>query len=112
MRGETETAEALVREGPADHPRLNVLRGQLALHAGQSRQAVSYFRAALDKEPEDRDAIQGLGLALRRLADPQAKQYLDIAARRDLLARTIRESVVTIVPTPDSSSSSARCASR
>ena len=99
-RGETETAEALVREGPADHPRLNVLRGQLALHSGQSRQAVSCFRAALDKDPEDRDAIQGLGLALRRLDDPQAKQYLDLAARRDLLARTIRESVVSINSDP------------
>jgi tetratricopeptide (TPR) repeat protein len=99
-RGETETAEALVREGPADHLRLNVLRGQFALHAGQSRQAVTCFRAALDKEPEDRDAIQGVGLALRRLADPQAKRYLDIVARRDLLARTIRESVVTISSDP------------
>jgi tetratricopeptide (TPR) repeat protein len=95
-RGETETAEALVREGPADHARLNVLRGQLALHAGQSRQSVSYFQAAMRKEPEDRDAIQGLGLAFRRLADPQAQQHLDLAARHDLLTRTIKESVTTI----------------
>jgi tetratricopeptide (TPR) repeat protein len=95
-RGEPERAEALVREGPADHARLNVLRGQLAMHARQSRQAVSYFQAAMSKEPEDRDAIQGLGLALRRLADPQAQQYLDLAAKHDLLTRTIKESVVTI----------------
>jgi tetratricopeptide (TPR) repeat protein len=99
-RGEIEKGEALVREEPADHVRLNVLRGQLALHAGQSRQAVSFFRAALDKEPENRDAIQGLGLALRRLADPEAKQYLDLAARHDLLTRTIKDSVTTIHSDP------------
>jgi tetratricopeptide (TPR) repeat protein len=99
-RGEIETAEVLVREGPGDHARLNVLRGQLALHAGKTRHAVSFFRAALGKEPEDRDALQGLGLAIRNLADPEANKYLDIAARHDLLRRTIRDSVTTIKTDP------------
>jgi tetratricopeptide (TPR) repeat protein len=99
-RGEIEAAEILAREGPADHARLNVLRGQLALHAGQTRNAVAFFQAALRKESEDRDALQGLGLAMQTLADPQASKYLDLAARHDVLRRTIRDSVTTFHSDP------------
>jgi tetratricopeptide (TPR) repeat protein len=99
-RGEIETAEALARAGPADHARLCVLRGQLALHGSDSRQAATYFRDALRLDPEDRDAIQGLGLALRSLGDPLAKELLDASSRLDQLKRTIQDSVTTIQTDP------------
>jgi tetratricopeptide (TPR) repeat protein len=84
-----DTANRLVQDGPADNPRLNSLRGRLAMQDGDTRGASAYFRAALDKDPRDRDAIHGLGVALQRVGDPQAKQYLQIAARYDELKREI-----------------------
>ena len=71
-------------------------RGRLAMHAGDLRRAADYFRAALSKEPADRDAIHGLGVALKRLGDPQSKQFLQLADRYDQLKRTLKESVVTL----------------
>lgn len=99
-RGDPETAEALAREGPADHARLRSLRGQLALHRSDPRQAAHDFREALHLDPGDRDAIQGLGVALQILGDPEAKTFLAAAARIDLLKRTIRDSVTTIQTDP------------
>ena len=58
------------------------------------------FREALRLDPEDRDANQGLGLALRSLGDPEAKELLDAASRIDLLKRTIQDSVTTIQTDP------------
>jgi tetratricopeptide (TPR) repeat protein len=88
-RADFDAANRLVREGPADHARLNSLRGRLAMQAGDTHAASAYFRAALGTEPRDRDAIQGLGVALQRVGDPQAKEYLQIAARYDQLKREI-----------------------
>ena len=88
-RVDFDAANRLVQDGPADHPRLNCLRGRLAMQAGDTRAASAYFRAALDKEPRDRDAIHGLGVALQRVGDPQAKEYLQIASRYDHLKREI-----------------------
>jgi tetratricopeptide (TPR) repeat protein len=99
-RGDFDAAEKLALEGPADHARLNSLRGRLALQAGDSRQAVAHFRAALRQDPRDRDVIQGLGAVLQRLGDPEAKEFLQVAARHDRLKRTIVESVVTIETDP------------
>ena len=55
-RGEIAAAVALARDGPADHARLNVFRGRLALQGNDARQAATYFRAALHQDREDRDA--------------------------------------------------------
>jgi hypothetical protein len=41
------------------------------------------------QDPDDRDANQGLGAALQRLGDPEAKKYQQIAARRDQYKRII-----------------------
>jgi tetratricopeptide (TPR) repeat protein len=95
-RGDVEAAEKLVRLGPADHVRLNALRGRLSLQAGNPDQAAGYFRAALRQDPEDRDSIQGLGVALRKLRDPKGEELLRIAFVHDQLKRTIQESVTTI----------------
>ncbi len=51
-KGEIADAAKLARPGPADHERLNVLRGDLAQAAGEYRAAADYFRAALRQEPE------------------------------------------------------------
>jgi len=95
-RGEIEAAEALARDGPADHMGLNILRGRLALPRNDLREAAEYFRAARRQDPEDRDATQGLGVALQSLGDPQSRELLQFAARYDRLKRTIKDSVVTI----------------
>jgi tetratricopeptide (TPR) repeat protein len=98
--GAIERARSLVRQGPADHPRLNVLRGQLALFAGDATQAAAHYREALAGDPEDRDALQGLGLALRRLGDPEAERFLRAASRHDQLKRAIQDSVSTLRTDP------------
>jgi tetratricopeptide (TPR) repeat protein len=98
-RGEIDTARKLERDGPSDHLRRNVLRGQLAVPSDAAL-AADYYRAALRRDPEDRDAIHGLGVALRKLGSPQAEKYLDLAARHDELRRTIQKSVSAIETDP------------
>jgi tetratricopeptide (TPR) repeat protein len=84
-----DRASTLARDGPAAHARLNSLCGRLAMQAGDTEAAANYFRAALDKEPGDRDAIHGLGVALLRIDDPRAKHFLELAAEHDHLKREI-----------------------
>jgi tetratricopeptide (TPR) repeat protein len=93
-RGEITAAEELLRTGPRDHARLNFFRGSLAFN--DARKAATFFRAALREEPENRDAINALGVTLRRLGDPEAGKLLELASRRDKLKRTILGSVTTI----------------
>jgi tetratricopeptide (TPR) repeat protein len=96
-RGNVDQAEALVKEGPPDHVRLNVIRGRLqAGYHKNPRQAAEFFRAAVQKGPEDRDAIHGLGYALERLGDPDGKEFIRIASLHDALSRKIKDSVATI----------------
>jgi tetratricopeptide (TPR) repeat protein len=94
-RGEIEVAQKLAQDGPSEHLRLNVCRGKLAFPSDASK-AAAYYRSALRQDPEDRDALHGLGVALRKLGDPKAVEYLDLAARHDKLRRTIQDSVTTI----------------
>jgi tetratricopeptide (TPR) repeat protein len=98
-RGEIETARKLARDGPPDHLRLNAYRGQLAL-PGDPSLAAAYYRSALRQDPDDRHALQGLGVSLRKLGDPKASEYLDLAGRHDKLRRTIQNSVSTIHTDP------------
>jgi tetratricopeptide (TPR) repeat protein len=98
--GEFDAAHALTRDGPADHVRLNVIRGLVALNSGDTRKSADYFRAALRRDPQDRDATHGLGFALRLLGDPQGKELTDTALRYDDLKRAIVLSVKTIDTDP------------
>jgi tetratricopeptide (TPR) repeat protein len=100
-RGQIEAAEELVRHSPEGHAGLDLLRGEFALHDSDPRQAEMCFRAALRSDPDARDALRGLGMALRKLADPKAGEYLDLASRYDRLKRTIIDSVTTIRTDPD-----------
>ncbi len=66
------------------------------MHENDPRRAAAAFRAALRRDPADRDAIHGLGVALRHLGDPQFQGFLQTAARHDQLKRSIKDSVTTI----------------
>ncbi|HZW29063.1 MAG TPA: tetratricopeptide repeat protein [Isosphaeraceae bacterium] len=99
-RGQIGVAAELARGGPAEHTQLNVCRGRLALQGPDPRQAAAFFRAALRQDPEDRDALQGLGLALRKLGDARAEQYLRLAFRQDDLKRTLQGATTTLQSDP------------
>jgi tetratricopeptide (TPR) repeat protein len=89
-RGDVPAAVALLAEGPADHPDLARLRGRLALARRQGAEAVRHFRVALAAEPDDRDALSGLGAALRMVGDDAAAEPVLKAARDlDLLSSLV-----------------------
>lgn len=85
-RGDLARAEAMLSGGPADHPGLARLRGQLALRRRQGEAAARAFRVAVDADPTDRLALHGLGTALSMLGRPdEARPYLEAARRHDHL---------------------------
>ena len=88
-RGDFPAADQLAREGPAANPRLDVLRGRLALLLLDPRQAVVYLRGVLRQEPSNRDALQSLAVALRKLDDPEADTHFQTLSRHDRLKRII-----------------------
>jgi tetratricopeptide (TPR) repeat protein len=94
-KGEIDAAQVLVRDGPADHVRLNVIRGRLALTTKNAATAADYFRAALRQDPEDHDSIAGLGRALRLMGDPQAREFTEAALRYESFRRALQESSTT-----------------
>jgi Flp pilus assembly protein TadD len=71
-RGNDRVAEAILAEGPADHPELARLRGQFALAHGNAPAAVRHFRAAYAALPDNRDTVFGLGTALALVGDHAA----------------------------------------
>lgn len=85
-RGDRAAAESLTSGGPADHPVLARLRGRLAQLRGDGPAAVRHFRAAVASDPEDRDALFGLGQALAAAGDREAaRPYVLAAHRHDVL---------------------------
>lgn len=85
-RGDFTASDALLAGGPADHPGLARLRGQLALRNRDSKEAARQFRIALAADPIDRVALQGLGTALGSLGHAdEARGYLEAARRHDVL---------------------------
>jgi predicted Zn-dependent protease len=85
-RGDFVAAESLLAEGPADHPALASLRGQLALRRHDGAAAVRHFRLALAADPLDHGALSGLGTALRSVGQPDAaRPYLEAAQRHEQL---------------------------
>lgn len=85
-RGSLDEAGKLLDGGPADHPVLARLRGQLALRRHDGEAAVRAFRVAADADPTDRLAIHGLGTALAMLGrTEEARLYLESARRHDRL---------------------------
>ena len=89
-RGNVQAAACLVLGGGhAENGSLDDIRGLMALKAGDPERAADAFRAALQRDPTDRDAIHGLGMALRQLDDPRADEYLHRTTVHDRLKRLI-----------------------
>jgi tetratricopeptide (TPR) repeat protein len=83
-RGDFAAAASLLGDGPDDHPKLALLRGQLALRRRDGHAAVHHFRIALAKGPVDRAALAGLGTALRLVDKPEeARRHLHAAQLHD-----------------------------
>lgn len=78
---------ALLAEGPTAHAELARLRGRLAQARREPAAALAHYRAANAADPEDRDALFGLGQALRASGDIKgAEAPLEAAKRLDELA--------------------------
>jgi len=82
---------ALLAEGPTAHAELARLRGRLAQARRDPAAALAHYRAACAVDPDDRDALFGLGQALRALGDtPSAEAPLAAAKRLDELAGLVQ----------------------
>jgi tetratricopeptide (TPR) repeat protein len=94
-RGELAKASRLLSEGPAEHPRLALLRGQLALARKDPKEAVRCYRIAVEHDPVNRDAAYGLAQALRlggddEEADRQAQRVEHLKSLGTLLEEASR----------------------
>lgn len=84
--GDDDRAVSFLGREDGTAPALDRLRGRRALEAGDTREAERHFRSALRDEPDDRDALFGLGQALRVSGDPTAaRPFLDAVGARDRL---------------------------
>jgi tetratricopeptide (TPR) repeat protein len=99
-QGAIDAAQDLARAGPADHSRLNAVRGRLALINKNAAGAVDYFWAALRDNPEDHESIRALGLALRLVGDRRARACADAAQRYDDFKRALQASTITLYTDP------------
>jgi predicted Zn-dependent protease len=85
-QGDLAGAEAILSRGPADHPALAELRGEMALARGHASAAVPQFRRALAARPDDRSCLSGLAQALRLSGQvPAAEPLLQVVHRHDTL---------------------------
>jgi tetratricopeptide (TPR) repeat protein len=64
-RGEIDRLRKILQRGPADQAELAVLRAQLAGRSGDPSEAAREFQLALQLDPTNVEAHQGLALALR-----------------------------------------------
>jgi tetratricopeptide (TPR) repeat protein len=86
-RGDDAAVAVLLADGPSDHPELERLRGRLSMAGGDAEAATRHYRAVLAVEPDDRDAVSGLGRALLASGrGAEARPWLDRAAAADRLA--------------------------
>jgi tetratricopeptide (TPR) repeat protein len=86
-KGAVQAAAELLAGGPADHPELELLRGQMALLHHDGPAALKHLRNAWKAAPDDRNTQFYLGQALRLTGDRKAAQPLLAAADKlDALA--------------------------
>ncbi len=90
-RGDLDRADALLADGPDDHPGLARLRGLLALRRRDSGAAIRYFRAAEATEPDDRETLFGLARAYNLAGETEkAAPYFQTAKALDTLATLVQ----------------------
>jgi tetratricopeptide (TPR) repeat protein len=91
-KGAVRAAEELLAGGPADHPELELLRGQMALLRHDGPGALNHLRNAWKAAPEDRNTQFYLGQALRLAGDRAAAQrLLEAADKLDALAILVEQ---------------------
>jgi tetratricopeptide (TPR) repeat protein len=66
-RNDLVRVRALLADGPAGHPGFAVARGQLAARSNNPAGAALQFQIALEHDPANREAIQGLSLVLAQM---------------------------------------------
>ena len=93
-RGDDEAAESLLAGGPADHLDLALLRGRFALTRGNGPEAVRQFRIAYNQAPNLREAVLGLGQALKTIGDPAAGPLLEESLKHERLGSLIQRAAV------------------
>jgi tetratricopeptide (TPR) repeat protein len=81
-RGDDQAAEALLAGGSADNLDLALLRGRFAQARGNGPEAVRQFRIAYNQAPNLREAVLGLGQALKTTGDLTAAAPLLEEARK------------------------------
>jgi Flp pilus assembly protein TadD len=81
-QGDLATTDAILARGPADHPDLAVLRGQVALRRRDGPAAAACFRRAAAIRPDDRASSSGLAQALQLSGQAQAAEPLLATIRR------------------------------
>jgi tetratricopeptide (TPR) repeat protein len=91
-RGDVRTAQTILAAGPDRDPDLAPQRGKLALARGDLQTASHEFLIAVTAYPDHRDAVLGLGRALRLAGDRRAAEpYIQAVAERDRLALLLQD---------------------
>jgi tetratricopeptide (TPR) repeat protein len=85
-RNDLAQVSRLLADGPAAHPGFAVGRGQLAARSNDPAGAASQFQIALEQDPANREAIQGLSLALAQL---DRRDEADVYRKKGGLWRTL-----------------------
>jgi tetratricopeptide (TPR) repeat protein len=96
-RNDLGAAESLLNRGPADHPELAELAGEIALTRRDAPAAVARFRQALASRPDLRRSRLGLAHALRMTGctDP-LPPILDEVRKLDALNNLVRKAAESI----------------
>jgi predicted Zn-dependent protease len=80
-RQDQDEADRLLASGASDDPGLARLRGRLALARRHDKAALQYFRIAYAADPENRETVFGLLLALEMNGDEKAAVPIRALAR-------------------------------
>ena len=94
-RGDDQTADALLAAGPADNLRLALLRGRFALARGEGPEAIRQYQIAYNQAPNLREAVLGLGQALKTTGNlTAAAPLLEEARKHEILGSLIQKAAV------------------